>query len=280
MIERSGILLYANKKIVISFMALVTLVSVLNAAEFYATVDGSKITKQDINALVQDPRVNFDELPQETKNQILDGVINRKLIAKKAIKDGIEKDEKYVEAISKIKENLALQIWQSKEIEKIKFSDTEKKDFYEKNKARFVVPETFEANHILVDNETEAKNIIKELGKVKNKEAKFKELAKSKSKDQTTKADGGYLGKFAAEQMDPEFASALKSLAKGTYSKTPTKTQFGYHIIFVKDKIAGKSLAYDEVKDNVNQILVAEKFNKQIDELIQDLRKDAKIIIK
>jgi len=280
MIERSGILLYANKKIVIGFMALVTLVSVLNAAEFYATVDGSKITKQDINALVQDPRVNFDELPQETKNQILDGAINRKLIAKKAIKDGIEKDDKYIEAISKIKENLALQIWQSKEIEKIKFSDTEKKDFYEKNKTRFVVPETFEASHILVDNETEAKNIIKELGKVKNKEAKFKELAKSKSKDPSTKADGGYLGKFAAEQMVSEFASALKSLPKGTYSKTPTKTQFGYHVIFVKDKIAGKSLAYDEVKDNVNQILVAEKFNKQIDELIQDLRKDAKIIIK
>jgi len=280
MIERSGILLYANKKIVTSFIALVALVSTLSAAEFYATVDGNKITKQDIDIIVQDPRVNFDELPQETKNQILNEAINRKLIAKKAIKDGIEKDDKYVEAISKIKENLALQVWQSKEIEQIKFSDSEKKDFYEKNKEKFVVPETFEASHILVDSEANAKNIIKELGKASNKEAKFKELAKSKSKDQTTKENGGYLGKFAAEQMVSEFANTLKSLPKGTYSKTPTKTQFGYHIIFVKDKIAGRSLNYDEVKDNVNRILVSEKFNKKIDELIQDLRKDAKIIIK
>ncbi|RBQ27448.1 peptidylprolyl isomerase [Arcobacter sp. CECT 9188] len=267
------------KKIVTSFIASIALVSTLSAADFYATVDGDKITKQDIDVLLQDPRINFDQLPQEAKNQILEGAINRKLIAKKAIKDGIEKDTQYVEAISKIKEDLALQVWQSKEIEKLKFSDTEKKDFYEKNKARFVIPETFEASHILVENEADAKNIIKEIEKTSNKEAKFKELAQSKSKD-PSKANGGYLGKFSAEQMVPEFSTAVQALPKGGYSKTPTKTQFGYHVIYVKDKVAGKSLSYDEVKENVNQILIAEKFNKKIDELVQSLRKDAKIVIK
>ncbi|RBQ29157.1 peptidylprolyl isomerase [Aliarcobacter vitoriensis] len=267
------------KKIVTSFIASIALVSTLSAADFYATVDGDKITKQDIDMLLQDPRVNFDQLPQEAKSQVLEGAINRKLIAKKAIKDGIEKDSQYVEEINSIKESLALQIWQSKEIEKIKFSDTEKRDFYEKNKARFVIPETFEASHILVDSETDAKNIIKEIEKASNKDAKFKELAQSKSKD-PNKVNGGQIPRFAAEQMVPEFASAVKALAKGAYSKTPTKTQFGYHVIFVKDKIAGKSLTYDEVKNDVEQILTAEKFNKKIDELVQSLRKDAKIVIK
>ena len=76
------------KKIVMSFIASIALISTLNAADFYATVDGDKITKDDINVLLQDPRVDFDKLPQEAKSQILEGAINRKLIAKKALKDG------------------------------------------------------------------------------------------------------------------------------------------------------------------------------------------------
>lgn len=267
------------KKIVLSFIASVAVATTLSASDFYATVNGEKITKQDIDVLIQDPRVDFDKLPQDAKNQILDGAINRKLIAKKAIKDGIEKDTQYAEALAKIKEDLALQVWQSKELEKIKFTDTEKRDFYNKNIDKFKIPETFEASHILVDSETDAKNIIKDIEKASNKETKFKELANSKSKDATNK-NGGYLGKFAAEQMVPEFAEAVKSLPKGAYSKTPTKTQFGYHVIYVKDKMAAKTLTYDEVKDNVEQALTAEKFNKKIEELVTNLRKDAKIVIK
>jgi peptidyl-prolyl cis-trans isomerase C len=126
---RNLILRKKMKKIVMSFIASIALISTLNAADFYATVDGDKITKDDINVLLQDPRVDFDKLPQEAKSQILEGAINRKLIAKKAIDDGIEKDPQYKEAIAKIKEDLALQVWQKNEIDKIKFSDTEKKLF-------------------------------------------------------------------------------------------------------------------------------------------------------
>ena len=58
------------------------------------------------------------------------------------------------------------------------------------------------------------------------------------------------------------------------------KTQFGYHVIFVKEIFPAKQLTFDEVKDNINQAMIAEKFNKKIDELTKELRKDAKIVIK
>ena len=253
------------KKIVMSFIASIALISTLNAADFYATVDGDKITKDDINVLLQDPRVDFDKLPQEAKSQILEGAINRKLIAKKAIDDGIEKDPQYKEAIAKIKEDLALQVWQKNEIDKIKFSDTEKRAFYDTNKSKFNIPETFEAFHILVNSEAEANAVIKDL---------------EKAAVNSRETNGGYLGKFAAEQMVPEFAMAVKALPKGGYSKSPTKTQFGYHVIFVKEIFPAKQLTFDEVKDNINQAMIAEKFNKKIDELTKELRKDAKIVIK
>lgn len=115
------------KKIVSSFVASVALITTLNAADFYATVDGEQITKQDISMALQDPRIDFDKLPENAKKQVLEQIINRKLLAKKAIEDGIEKDPQYIETITKIKEDLAFQVWQKNQIEKIKFTDAEKR---------------------------------------------------------------------------------------------------------------------------------------------------------
>lgn len=266
------------KKIVSSFVASIALLSTLSAADFYATVDGEKITQQDIEMIIQDPRVEINKLPQDSRNQIVEQAINKKLLAKKALKDGVEKDPQYMEAMSKIKEDLAFQVWQKNEIDKLKFTEADKKDFYEKNKDKFNVPETFEASHILVDSEADAKSIIQDITKAANKETKFKELAQAKSKD-PSKANGGYLGKFAAEQMVPEFADALKTIAIGTYSKVPTKTQFGYHVIYVKSKTPAKVLTYAEVEPDINQILLANSFGKKVKELTEQLRKDAKIVI-
>lgn len=267
------------KKIVMSFIASIALISTLNAADFYATVDGDKITKDDINVLLQDPRVDFDKLPQEAKSQILEGAINRKLIAKKAIDDGIEKDPQYKEAIAKIKEDLALQVWQKNEVDKLKFTEQDKKDFFEKNKEKFVIPEILESRHILVKTEAEAKAIIIELDKAAKKEDKFAELAKAKSADSTAQ-NGGYLGKVPSDKLVPEFTAAAKTLAKNTYSKTPVKSEFGYHVIFLKDKTVPKTLTYAEVEPKITQILIGNAFSKKVKELTDELKKDAKIVIK
>lgn len=267
------------KKMVLMASSLLVFSSSLVAEDFYATVNGDKITKQDINILIQDPRVDYDQLQADMKKQILEGAINRKLLAKNALKSGVDKDSAYIEALNRIKEDLALQVWQKQQIESIKFSEKDKKEFYNKNKEKFNIPETFEASHILVEDEATAKAIIKDLDKAINKESKFAELANEKSKDGASK-NGGYLGKFSEQEMVPEFSAAVKQMAKGTYSKTPTKTQFGFHIIFVKEKTAARALSYDEVKDNIENIMKSEKINKDIEALVTELRKNAKIVIK
>ena len=254
------------KKIVSSLVASIALATALNAADVsYATVNGENITKQDIVMALQNPNIDFDKLPQEAKTQILDQIINMKLIAQHAIDDGIEKDTKYVEAMKRIKSNLALEVWQKNEIDKVKVTEADKKDFYEKNKEKFV--------------EAEAKDIISQLDKAPNKVEKFKELSK-KSLDTASAKVGGALGRFAVEQMVPEFGNSVKTLAKGTYTKTPVKTQFGYHVIYLKDKFPSKTFTYAEVEKNINQVLIGNALNKKIKELVEDLRKDAKIVIK
>lgn len=267
------------KKIVSSFVASLALISTLNAADIYASVDGENITKEDVALALQDPRINFEKLPDNAKKQVLEQIINRKLLAKKVIKDGIEKNAEYKNAMDKMKEDLAFQVWQKNELEKIKFTEEQKKDFYEKNKDKFVVPETLKARHILVKTEDEAKAIIKDLDKASKKETKFIELAKSKSVGPTGK-NGGDLGEFAANQMVPEFATAATKLEKNTYTKTPVKTQFGYHVIYLNDKKPGKSLSFKEVEGNISQILLGNAYNKKVKEITDELRKSANIVIK
>ena len=266
------------KRIVTSLVASIVLVTVLNAND-YGSVDGDAITKQDIAMVLQDPRIDFDKLPDPSKKQVIEQIVNKKLIAKNAIKNGIEKDPQYVEAMSGIKEDLALQVWQKNEVDKLKFTDQDKKDFFEKNKDKFVMPEILESRHILVKTEAEAKAIIIELDKSAKKEDKFAELAKTKSADATAQ-NGGYLGKVPADKLVPEFTAAAKALAKNTYSKTPVKSEFGYHVIFLKDKSEAKALTYPEVEGKINQILIGNAFSKRVKEVTDELKKDAKIVIK
>ena len=51
---------------------------------------------------------------------------------------------------------------------------------------------------------------------------------------------------------------------KSIIIKTPVKTQFGYHVIYLKDKFPSKTFAYTEVEKNINQVLIGNALNKKI----------------
>lgn len=81
------------------------------------------------------------------------------------------------------------------------------------------------AQHILVEQEFEAKDLIKKL----DDGAEFSELARDFSKCGSA-AQGGDLGEFGRGMMVKPFEEAAFGLEVGQVS-TPVQTQFGYHII-------------------------------------------------
>jgi parvulin-like peptidyl-prolyl isomerase len=84
------------------------------------------------------------------------------------------------------------------------------------------------ARHILVETEAEAKTIYELLKHGED----FATLAKERSKDTGSGANGGDLGWFGKGAMVAEFENAAFSLKIGEISE-PIKSQFGYHIIQV-----------------------------------------------
>ena len=85
------------------------------------------------------------------------------------------------------------------------------------------------AAHILVNSEKDAQSIMARL----EKGEKFEDLAKRFSKC-PSKSKGGNLGWFNKGDMVPEFENAAFNAKKGEVVG-PVKTQFGYHLILVKD---------------------------------------------
>lgn len=268
------------KKIVLSIVASLTIAaSTLSAGDVVATVDGENITKNEIKALLRNPQITFDTLPKETQKRVIDQLVEKRLLTKQAMKSGVEKTVPYKAALKKLKAELALEVWMQTEFKKVKVSDKEIKSYYDTNKARFKTQELLEARHILVKTEKEAKNLIAKLDKAKNKKATFEKYAKDFSTGPTGK-NGGYLGKFSPKKMVPEFSAAAMKLKKGEYTKAPVKTQFGYHIIFLENKEASSTLAFDKVKTKIKQALTQEKYAKLIKGQASELRKKAKIVIK
>ena len=105
--------------------------------------------------------------------------------------------------------------------------------------------------------------------------AKFIELAKDKSTGPSG-PKGGDLGYFAQGQMVPEFNAKVFSMKVGSFSK-PVKTQFGFHVIYLEDKKAGKTRAYTEVKSFIEQRLKMEKFKSSMQEKMIELKNKATI---
>ncbi|NPA66483.1 MAG: peptidylprolyl isomerase [Epsilonproteobacteria bacterium] len=274
-------------KAVMKIATAAILTSTLSFAATLATVNGTKITDEDVtNALMQATQGRLAQLPaqkqEQLRKQFLDELVAKELIYNDAKKEGITNSKEYKEQLDKIianiKKDLAIKIWQKKVFDGIKISDKELKNYYNQNKQEFMQKESVHARHILVKTEKEAKDIINQLKGLKGAalQNKFIELAKTKSTGPSGPR-GGDLGYFGKGQMVPEFEKAAFSMKPGTITKQPIKTQFGYHVIYVEDKKPATTRSFDEVKPYIEQRLKMEKFKQVMQDKLSSLKNKAKI---
>lgn len=160
-------------------------------------------------------------------------------------------------------------------------SDTEIKAYFDKNIANYSQPESVTAHHILLKTEDEAKAIIVQLQTAEKANEpilpKFEQLAKDNSIEPGAKQSGGDLGKFTKGKMVPEFETAAFAQKVGTFSTTPVKTSFGYHVIYVEAHTPAAAADYTTVKPKVTQDALNAAKDTQFQTFFNDLRKKAKI---
>lgn len=133
--------------------------------------------------------------------------------------------------------------------------------YYEHNRARFRSSDIYEAAHILFAASRddlipydrarlEAKAVLAE---IRRDPAQFVDLAKAHSACPSG-AQGGNLGQITAEQTTKEFEQALFQLSEGEISE-PVATRYGWHIIRLARKIAGRQLPFELVSGRIADYL-------------------------
>ena len=264
----------------VSVIAASMMMTGLMASDILATVNGKNITKQDAQLFVRAtaPGTNFAQLTAEQKKMITDRLVERELFTEAAAKEGIEKTPEYKENILKLQNELLVSLWMKAQMDNAIVSDSEAKEFYETNKDKFKVPESFQARHILVETEESAKALIGQLKTLKGEalQTKFIALAKSKSTGPSGE-NGGELPPFGKGQMVPEFEEAVFKLKDGEITVIPVKTKFGYHVIFLKEKKAESVVPYEQVKEKIVQTLKQKQFQVKLSEVAKELKSKAKI---
>lgn len=206
----------------------------------------------------------------------------------KQLKDSMKQDKDYEKFLkdngiddeflkAQLEKDITIQNFKINFDKNTKISDSEIKKYYEENKNKYADDEV-RASHILIstmdqntkkpladDKQKEAKKKIDEIyGKVKSGED-FDKLAKENSDDKGSAVKGGDLGFFSKGQMVPEFEKTAFSMKKGEISKV-IKTQYGYHIIKLTDK-KHKQYKFDEVKENIKQNLLYQKYTEKVKQL-------------
>ena len=111
------------------------------------------------------------------------------------------------------------------------------------------------------NKEKEALNKAKDIIKKLNNGEDFDKLAKEYSTDKATKDKGGDTGWFNTGDMLEEFEKAAYNLKKGTYTTTPVKTKYGYHIIYKTDE--KKKPELKDVKTTIKETLVTKKLSAE-----------------
>ncbi len=251
------------------FVLLIQLGILAQAADLNITVNGKPIKKNLYDFIVKDLASRGQKTDDNLNNMIVDRMISMELINQEAEKTGLSKDINYLLKEELARKEMLYNTFLQNYVQKNPISESDIKNAYEQYK-KDLGSQEFNAKHILLASEQEAKDVIAEL----NKGGNFNKIAKDKSKDTGSKDKGGDLGWFPANSMVKPFAEALTSLKKGNVTTIPVQTQFGWHVIKLEDTRALQAPEFDKVKEGLAKTLQ----QKQLDKLVLDLKAKAKIL--
>ena len=157
--------------------------------------------------------------------------------------------------------------------------------YYKENNIYYNRPAKIKASHILICHhgsrgcksnlsKDQAKELAEEIRKTATPE-NFAGLAKQYSYDRTGE-EGGSLGVITEGSAAPSFEKAAFSLEKGGISDV-VETPYGYHIIYVSDKLERLSIPLEEAEGSIRYTLQEKQINSELLKYSEQLKKNAKI---
>jgi len=232
-----------------------------------ATVNGKAIPASRVDYMLKQQTAQGRPDNEQLHKAVLDQLVNWELVQQEADRTGLSKSADVQTQLGLVRQQVIFQAYVQNYLKTHPVKDAAMRAEYDRVKGQRGDKE-YKARHILVEKDTDAKDIIAQL----KKGAKFEELAKQ-SKDVGSKDKGGELDWQPAATYVKPFADALVKLEKGKVTEEPVQSQFGWHVIQLDDVRQAQFPEFDAVKPQIEQMLQRE----EIEKLVTGLRAKAKI---
>ncbi|OPZ74249.1 MAG: putative peptidyl-prolyl cis-trans isomerase Cbf2 precursor [Firmicutes bacterium ADurb.Bin456] len=167
-------------------------------------------------------------------------------------------------------------------------TEEEVRRYYEENKDMMSSPQRLQVRHILFfinegdkgfpyrHTEAEARALAEEAITELKQGRDFAGLAREKSEDNGTRADGG-LFIFAEGEAVEAFAQASQALKDGEITPAPVKTEYGYHVIKREQIIPAGVEPFEKVRAQLTERLTSEAGERRFSEFMMETKSKADI---
>jgi len=235
-----------------------------------ATVGGEPITEGDLSFAAEDLAQDLAQMPPEERRPFLLRVlIDMKVMAGAAKTAGMDQTPIFAQRLQYLEERALRRAYFADAIAGQVTEEAVRAD-YDAYVAQFQPQEELHASHILVQTKEEADAIKAEL----DAGGDFAAIAKEKSIDPGSGANGGDLGFFGKGMMVPEFETAAFALANPGDVSAPVQSQFGWHIIKLEEKRQSQPPAFEQIAPQIQQQVLMRVFNEKVEELMSGVTVD------
>ena len=226
-----------------------------------ATVNGEEIKMGHVVMV-------YDTLPQQYKSlpaeQVFQGIVEQIIQQTVLAQAAANPNSKYIEFAVDNERRILTASQMIDEITTEATSEDKLQAYYDARYQSVDLGREYNASHILVESEEEAKDLIFKL----SDGADFAALAQEFSTGPSG-PNGGALGWFGQGRMVAPFEQAVMSLTVGEVSPLPVQTQFGWHVIILNDMRAVQAPAFEEVSGEIaaelQRVAIEERVKVMVD---------------
>ena len=234
----------------------------ITEAEVIRTVNNVAIDDEILNIYIQTRiQKTIDNITEEEYSSLLNDLIDLYLLSTQDEAEKLKNTPQLKAQIELQNRGLIAQAVANNFFKNLKISEEEIRDAYSLEILNTPKLE-YKASHILVETEQEALEIIDQL----NKGDTFEILAIDKSIGPSA-TNGGNLDWFSPNQMVKAFSDAVEKLKNGEYSKLPTQTQFGWHVILREDSKPSIPPTLESIRQQIEQNIMQKSFQRYIQAL-------------
>lgn len=251
--------------------------------ETLATVNGVVVgSKEFEQAAARKAPASGDSLSAEEKKEVLDALVEEKLLYAEALRKGLDRDPK----VQKVMVNTLLREDVYSTVKNSDFTDEMLQAYYEEHKSEFVVPEKVQIKRILVKvtdarPDDAAKQEAERIrGEVVKSPDSFKDLAAKYSEDPYKRRGGdvGFVSKEGKPGLDPAIVEKAFGVETGAVSDV-FKTADGYNIVQVAARREQVERTFQQMKGSVLRKVKNDKMKELYDSYVAKLKQGADIKI-